>query len=81
MVVLILLVSGVVIYANVTREPEKFTAFYILGSKGMAEDYPAEVYLNNPAQLRVGIENYEYQPVSYMLRVQLGGKILKEQQG
>ncbi|MCX9075079.1 MAG: VanZ family protein [Candidatus Methanoperedens sp.] len=79
MIIAILLVSAMLIYAKVTTEPEKFTAFYILGSKGKAEDYPSEVYINKPAKLLVGIENYEHQPVNYTLRVQLDGRILKEQ--
>ena len=79
MIIAIILVSAVVLYANVTREPEKFTAFYILGSSGMAEDYIDQVYINMPMSLLTGIENHEYQPVNYTIRVQLGGKILMEQ--
>ncbi|MDD5616174.1 MAG: DUF1616 domain-containing protein [Candidatus Methanoperedens sp.] len=79
MIIAIILVSAVVLYANLTREPEKFTAFYILGSSGKAENYPDEVYINMPMSLLTGIENYEYQPVNYTIRVQLGGKILMEQ--
>jgi len=79
MIIAIILVGAVVLYANVTREPEKFTALYILGSSGKAENYPDEVYINMPTSLLTGIENHEYQPVNYSIRVQLGGKILIEQ--
>lgn len=79
MIIAIILVSAVVLYANLTREPEKFTALYILGSSGMAENYPDEVYINMPTSLLTGIENHEYQPVNYTVRVQLGGKVLMEQ--
>jgi len=74
MIIAILLVSAVVLYAHVTREPEKFTAFYILGSSGMAENYPDEVSINMPMSLLTGIENHEYQPVYYTIRVQLGAQ-------
>lgn len=80
MVFLILLVSAVVVYANVARVPEKFTAFYILGSNGMAENYPSEIYINIPTKILVGIENHEYEPVNYTIRVVFGGQILKEQE-
>ncbi|MDO8725066.1 MAG: DUF1616 domain-containing protein [Candidatus Methanoperedens sp.] len=79
MVIAILIVSAMLIYAIMTREQEKFTAFYILGSNGKAEDYPSEIYINKEIQLLTGIENYEYQPVNYTLRVQLDNRILKEQ--
>jgi len=46
MIIAILLVSAMLVYAKITTEPEKFTAFYILGSNGKAEDYPSEIYIN-----------------------------------
>lgn len=79
MVIAILIVSAMLIYAIMTREQEKFTAFYILGSNGKAEDYPSEIYINKDIQMLTGIENYEYQAVNYTLRVQLDNRILKEQ--
>ncbi len=79
MIVAILLVTAMLVYAKVTNEPEKFTALYILGANGKAEDYPTEVYIGNPTTILVGIENYEHAPVNYSLQVNLGGKILKEQ--
>ncbi|VVB85553.1 Uncharacterised protein [uncultured archaeon] len=79
MVIAILLVSAMLIYAKVTREPEKFSALYILGSNGKAEDYPANIRIGEPASILVGVENYEYAHVNYTLRVQLGGVDLKEE--
>jgi uncharacterized membrane protein len=78
MIIAILVVSAMLIYAKVTTEPEKFTAFYILGSNGKADNYPSEIYINKETQLLTGIENYEYQPVNYTLRVQLDDRILIE---
>jgi len=79
MIIAILLVSAMLIYAKVTTEPEKFTALYILGANGKAENYLPGVSIGEPAAVLVGVENYEYAPVNYTLRVQLGGRTLKEQ--
>ncbi len=46
----------------------------------MAEDYPGEVYINMPGRILAGVENHEYEPVNYTLRVVFGGQILKEQE-
>jgi uncharacterized membrane protein len=79
MVIAILLVSAMLIYAKVTKEPEKFTALYILGANGKAENYPTEIHIGELASVLVGVENYEYAPVNYTLHVNLGGRLLKEQ--
>ncbi|MCX9011793.1 MAG: VanZ family protein [Candidatus Methanoperedens sp.] len=79
MIIAILLVSAMLIYAKVTTEPEKFTTLYILGANGKAENYLPGVNIGEPATILVGVENYEYAPVNYTLRVQLGGRTLKEQ--
>jgi uncharacterized membrane protein/VanZ family protein len=76
----IIIASGMLIYAKVTFNEEKFTAFYILGEGGKAENYPKEVHLLEPSSIIVGIENYEHAPVNYTLQVQLGGYPLHEEQ-
>ncbi|CAG0957113.1 hypothetical protein METP2_00561 [Methanosarcinales archaeon] len=78
MIISILIVSAMVIYTKVNTEPEKFTSLYILGADGKAENYLTEVSIGEPYTILVGVENYEYAPVYYMLRVNFGGKILKE---
>ncbi len=75
----IIIASGMLIYAKVTFEEEKFTAFYILGEGGKAENYPKVVYLLEPSSIIVGIENYEHAPASYTLEVKLGGYPVYEQ--
>ena len=75
----IIIASGMLIYAKVTFEEEKFTAFYILGDGGKAENYSKEVYLFEPSSIIVGIENYEHAPTNYTLQVNLGGYPLHEQ--
>jgi uncharacterized membrane protein len=76
----IIIASGMLIYAKVTFEEERFTAFYILGEGGKAENYLKEVYLLEPSSILVGIENYEHAPVNYTLQVQLGGYPLHTQE-
>jgi len=80
MIIAILIVSAMFIYAKVTQVPEKFTALYILGENGKAENYPAEVSVGVPSTILVGVENYEYEKVNYTLAVTLGGKTIKEQE-
>jgi len=75
----IIIASGMLIYAKVTFDEEKFTAVYILGDGGKAENYPEAVYLFEPSSIIVGIENYEHAPANYTLQVNLGGYPLLEQ--
>jgi len=76
----IIIASGMLIYAKVTFEEERFTAFYILGEGGKAENYPKEVYLLEDSSMIVGIENYEHAPANYTLQVKLGGYPIYKQQ-
>jgi uncharacterized membrane protein len=79
MIIAILIVSAMLIYAKWTNEPEKFTALYILGSNGKAENYPAQVSVGEKSTILVGIENYEYAPVNYTLLIKLGGITLSQE--
>ena len=76
----IIIASGMLAYAKITFEEEQFTAFYILGEGGKAENYTKEVYLLEPSSMIVGIENYEHAPANYTSQVNLGGYPLYEQQ-
>ena len=76
----IIIASGMLIYAKVTFEDEKFTAFYILGEGGKAENYTTELHLLEPSSMIVGIENYEHAPAKYTLQVKLGGYPIYKQQ-
>ena len=78
MIIAILIVSAMLIYAKVTTEPEKFTSLYILGADGKARDYLTEVSIGEPYTILVGVENQEYAPINYTLRVNFGGKTLGE---
>ncbi len=75
----IIIASGMFIYAKLTFKEERFTALYILGKGGKAENYPTELYLLEPTPIIVGVENYEHALVNYTLQVKLGGYLLHEQ--
>jgi uncharacterized membrane protein len=53
----------IIIFAYFLRiegsQQSEFTEFYILGSKGLAADYPVEVILKTPSSITVGITNQE----------------------
>jgi uncharacterized membrane protein len=76
----IIIASGMLIYAKVTFEEERFTAFYILGEGGKAENYTTELHLLEPSSIIVGIENYEHAPANYTLQANLGGYPIHLQQ-
>jgi uncharacterized membrane protein len=76
----IIIASGMLAYAKITFEEERFTAFYILGEGGKAENYTKEVYLLEPSSMIVGIENYEHAAANYTLQVYLGGYPTHKQQ-
>jgi len=73
----IIIAAGMLVYAKTTQEEEQFTALYMLGPEGMAENYPTNAFLEEPITVTVGIENYEKQDVNYILQMQLGGEVLQ----
>lgn len=77
LVVSIILASGMVIYAKLTFPQEKFTALYILGQDGMAEEYRIDLYIGEETSTIVGIENHEHALTNYTLQVRLGGHVLE----
>jgi len=52
---------------------EKFTEFYILGTKGKASDYPTQVKVGQEASLILGIINQEQSVVSYRVEIKING--------
>ena len=70
LVVTIILSVSALVYVVVTpKQGEKFTEFYILGSKGKAYDYPTSVVPGENCTVIVGIVNHEYMPVNYTMRM------------
>ncbi|MBN2488411.1 MAG: DUF1616 domain-containing protein, partial [Methanosarcinaceae archaeon] len=74
----IIIASGMLVYAKMTQEKETFTALYILGADGKAENYPTTASLGQPTTVTVGIENYELSDVNYILQMRLDGNVLQE---
>jgi uncharacterized membrane protein len=68
-ITIILSVSALVYIIITPKQGEKFTEFYILGSKGKAYDYPTSVVSGQNCTVIVGIVNHEYATVNYTLRM------------
>jgi uncharacterized membrane protein len=79
LVLSIFVASAMLVYAKLTFQHEKFTALYILGKDGKAEDYPKGFYLGQPQEIAVGVENYERNNAGYELKVKLNGALLEEE--
>ncbi|WMW23253.1 DUF1616 domain-containing protein [Methanolobus mangrovi] len=78
MVLSIIIAGAMFAYAKATREKESFTALYILGPDGKAENYPENFSTSNPIHIIAGIENYEHADVNYILQAKLDGSVLDE---
>lgn len=75
-VTMLLLAAGSVGYAVTTpKEKGTFTEFYLLTTNQtgdlVADDYPTEFVAGEPRPIVVGVDNQEYEPVSYTIIVEL----------
>jgi len=81
-IILILAVLGatatLVYVVTSPKADESFTDFYILGSGGMARDYPQELVLGTPVEVTLGIVNHEHQPVNYSVQLRIDGEEVYE---
>lgn len=68
--ILIAVVSLVYVIAA-PKTGEKFTEFYILGSGGMADDYPRNLIVGQNVTIMIGIVNHEYRTVNYTVELWL----------
>jgi len=66
--IVVAIVSTIYVIA-VPKEGEKFTEFYILGSEGMAADYPTTLWVDQPDSVIIGIGNHEYRNVTYFVEI------------
>jgi uncharacterized membrane protein len=57
---------------------ERFTEFYVLGPYGEAEDYPRRVLAGQLLNPIVGVINREHEDISYRIRIEAGGRQVKE---
>jgi uncharacterized membrane protein len=61
------------------KQGERFTEFYILGSGGLAADYPLDLVEGRSSEVRVGVVNQEYESLDYNLEVVLDNHLLLSQ--
>jgi uncharacterized membrane protein len=60
------------VYAIITpKTREKFTELYILGSEGMAKNYPKNLIIGEETSVILGILNHEYRKINYTIEVWL----------
>ena len=77
LVITIILSVSALVYVVVTpKQGEKFTEFYILGSKGKAYDYPTSVAPGQKSTVIVGIVNHEYATVNYTMQMAIQNSTL-----
>jgi len=79
LIVSIFIASGIIIYEKLTFPEEKFTAFYLLGEGGRAENYTTDLYLGRSTSITVGIDNHEHTTVNYTLEAKMGRSTLNRQ--
>ncbi|MDP2218005.1 MAG: DUF1616 domain-containing protein [Methanolobus sp.] len=72
LVISILLSVITLVYVVVTpKQGESFTEFYILGPRGMADDYNTRLVKGESFDVIVGVVNHEYSMVNYSLELRL----------
>ena len=72
LIITIIITISLLVYVIVTpKTGEKFTEFYLLGSKGIADDYPKNLNTSENASVIIGIVNHEYKTLNYTLEVWL----------
>lgn len=71
-------ISLIVYVVVVPKQGEKFTEFYILGTGGMAENYPTQLTVGEEGEVIIGIVNHEYTNVTYQLEAKLDGTAICE---
>ncbi len=77
LIISILFSVATLVYVVVTpKEGEHFTEFYLLGSEGKADNYPAKYILGDNGTLIVEVVNHEYRFVNYTMEVRLENRSL-----
>lgn len=75
---IVLSVCGVIYLIIIPKQGEQFTEFYILGSSGIADEYPTDLVVGEKGTVIIGVVNHEYEDVSYRLDVRLDGATISE---
>lgn len=75
----IILSGAMFVYAKLTFQQEQFSALYILGEKGIADDYPKGFFLGRDYTITVGADNFEKQDMNYRLEVRLDDALIAQE--
>ncbi|GAG94318.1 unnamed protein product [marine sediment metagenome] len=83
----IILIASIIVSATVLvyvsmnpKTGERFTEFYLLGSNGLASDYPTDLKVGDEGEVIIGIVNHEYENLTYRLEITLNGFLIHEEQ-
>ena len=68
---ILIAVVALVYVIVIPKTGEKFTEFYILGSKGFADEYPNNLTIDEKATITIGIVNHEYETINYTIEIWL----------
>ena len=60
------------------KDAEKYTEFYILGSNGMASNYPTNLTVGQTGNVTVGIVNHEHSTVNYEMIIKLNNYTIND---
>ncbi|GAH56104.1 unnamed protein product, partial [marine sediment metagenome] len=55
------------------------TEFYLLGTDGIASDYPIDLKVGEDGKMIIGIVNHEYENVTYLLEVNFNGSLIHKE--
>jgi uncharacterized membrane protein len=79
LIISIVLALSMTVYVIITpKEGEKFTEFYVLGTGGMAEEYPTNLTVGEEGEVIIGIVNHEYAAVTYLLELKVNGGVIDQ---
>jgi uncharacterized membrane protein len=65
--VIIVAISTTIYVIASPKEHELFSDFFILGEKGMADDYPGNISTGLPYPMFIGVGNHEHRNMSYTI--------------
>lgn len=78
LIISIILSISALIYVIVTpKTGEKFTEFYLLGSEGIADNYPDNLSAGQNTSIIIGVVNHEYKTINYTIEIWLINQTLQ----
>ena len=72
--------SATLAYVAVKPKPsERFTEFYLLGTNGIASDYPTDLKFEEEGTVIIFIVNHEYENIAYLLKISFNDSLIHEE--